>query len=65
MTLIASAARRQYNLYDECRKIIEELNYDRERMELEMTIVLHIDVPQHAGKFTTLQQKALNYIRFL
>ena len=63
MKLAVATARRQYNLYDECREILEELDYDREQMEHELNLALNGEGPQHTGKFTMSQQQAFNAVK--
>ena len=63
MKLAVATAIRQYNLYDECREILEELDYDREQMEHELNLALNGEGPQHTGKFTMSQQQAFNAVK--
>ena len=63
MKLAVATARRQYNLYDECREILEELDYDREQMEHELNLALNGEGPQHTGKFTMSQLQAFNAVK--
>ena len=52
MQLAVANARRQYNLYGECREMREELAYDREEMEHAITVAMNGEGPNQAGKFT-------------
>ena len=63
MQLAVSNARRQYNLYGECREIREELAYDKEQMAHDLNIALNGEGPQQKGKFTASQQRAFDTIK--
>ena len=64
MKLAVATARRQYNLYDECREILEELDYDRQQMEHELNLALNGESPNHTSKFTMSQQQAFNAVKY-
>ena len=61
--LAVATAKRQYNLYDECREIFEELEYDREQMEHELNLALNGEGPHNTGKFTMSQQQVFNSVK--
>ena len=63
MELAVSNARRQYNLYGECREVREELAYDREEMQHSINVALNGEGPNQAGKFTPSQRRAFDAIK--
>ena len=63
MQLAVATARRQFSMYDECREIREELEYDREEMESSLTKALNGEGPHLAGKFTDSQNAAFQIIK--
>ena len=63
MQLAVANARRQYNLYGECREVREELAYDREEMQHAINIALNGEGPNQTGKFTPSQRSAFDAIK--
>ena len=63
MQVAVATARRQFSLYDECREIREELEYDREEMQTNLSKALNGLGPQLEGKFTDSQSEAFQYIK--
>ena len=59
MQQAVSHAWQQYVLYGECREMREELEYERQKMDHDLKMVLYGDGPGGKGKFTASHKRAI------
>ena len=58
-----ATARRQHELFNECREIREEVSYDQDEMQVQLHIALNGEGPKRKGKLTPSQLLVFEAIR--